>query len=61
MSKDEDEDDCFVPLDSVKLFYDMHGCTFNSLNTAYLLPCDADEIKVWNPMQSDGCMTEEGP
>jgi hypothetical protein len=53
MSHDDDSDDCFLPVDDVELFYEMHGRRFNVLNTVYLLPSDADEIKVRNAMPAD--------
>ncbi|KAJ6596950.1 S-adenosyl-L-methionine-dependent methyltransferase [Mycena vulgaris] len=40
-----DDDDCYLPIDNVELFYEMHGRRFNALNTTYLLPADAEEIK----------------
>ncbi|KAJ7709850.1 S-adenosyl-L-methionine-dependent methyltransferase [Mycena rosella] len=39
------DDDCYLPIDGVQLFYEMHGRKFNALNTTYLLPADAEEIK----------------
>ncbi|KAJ7449865.1 S-adenosyl-L-methionine-dependent methyltransferase [Mycena latifolia] len=39
------DDECYLPIDNVQLFYEMHGRKFNALNTSYLLPVDEDEIK----------------
>ena len=48
----DDSDDCFLPIDNVELFYEMHGRRFNVLNTAYLLPSDDEEIEVGNSMRA---------
>ncbi|KAJ7111569.1 S-adenosyl-L-methionine-dependent methyltransferase [Mycena crocata] len=40
-----DDDDRYISIEGVELFYEMHGRRFNALNTTYLLPADAEEIE----------------
>ncbi|KAJ7933220.1 S-adenosyl-L-methionine-dependent methyltransferase [Mycena leptocephala] len=49
MPKPDEDDDCGLPIgEEFKLFYEMHGRQFNTLNPTYLLPVDEEEIKRFN-------------
>ncbi|KAJ7218984.1 S-adenosyl-L-methionine-dependent methyltransferase [Mycena haematopus] len=45
MSKPHEDDDCYVSIEGIEFFRQMHGRSFNNWNPTYLLPADNDEIQ----------------
>ncbi|KAJ7899150.1 S-adenosyl-L-methionine-dependent methyltransferase [Mycena olivaceomarginata] len=46
MPKPDEDDDCYLSIEGLELFREIHGRRFNTLNPTYLLPADDEEIKV---------------
>ncbi|KAF7335605.1 S-adenosyl-L-methionine-dependent methyltransferase [Mycena venus] len=46
MSRPDEDDDCYLPIDGIEFFRQLNGRQFNTMNHTYLLPSDDEEIKV---------------
>jgi hypothetical protein len=46
MSKPGEDDDCYLSIEGLEFFREIHGRRFNTLNPTYFLPADDEEIKV---------------
>ncbi|KAF7338250.1 Secondary metabolism regulator LAE1 [Mycena venus] len=47
MSRPDQDDDCYLPIDGIEFFRQLNGRKFNTMNPTYLLPSDDEEIKVF--------------
>ncbi|KAF7330466.1 S-adenosyl-L-methionine-dependent methyltransferase [Mycena venus] len=45
MSRPNEDDDCYLPIDGIEFFRQLNGRQFNTMNHTYLLPSDNEEIK----------------